>query len=86
MLWVVHGNVKKKINQLNARKAFVDSVGFKSAALKDMFLLWIFKSFSVSVVKREEIGEIKVASNWFRCVLVVSFNISTSSMFVEKVA
>ena len=49
-----HGNVKKKKKQIAARKAFVDSVGIKSADLEGEFLLGVGKGRRSSCVVKSD--------------------------------
>ena len=69
-------------NKLAEWKAFIDTMGLKSACLKDNFCSAALqttkmqgKATKCHMLPRM-IREIKVSSNWFGCVLVISFYIT----------
>ena len=79
------------VNKLFEREEFIDSVGVKSAEIKDKFLLEVSTAFCVSLVQgktaeRHAVGrvvqEVEMARNWFRNI-VIFFGIKR--MFAEAV-
>ena len=72
-----HGSVKNK-NKLVEWKAFVDTVGIKSAELKDKFLFYRLPNW---LYVRKDFG---LSNDWFGCVFIFPFWVT--KMFSESLA
>ena len=78
-------------NKLAEWKALLDTVGIKSADLEDKILFQSFAASELPSCKERPqtaiccrmIGEITVSSDWFGCVLVISFYVA--KVFSESV-